>query len=97
MAGRLGASLTTGAPSRNQHDPDKSWVMVEVPAFSGQDNSCGEANYSDGNNDKHGFHILFNTARGSRSCNQAGHPNDIPAGKVNPIRGERVGRPAIRR
>jgi hypothetical protein len=28
-----------------------------VPAFSGHHNSCGEANYCDGNNDKRGFHI----------------------------------------
>jgi hypothetical protein len=32
--------------------------MVEVPAFSGAQNSCGEANNGDGNDDQRSFHIL---------------------------------------
>ena len=28
--------LSPANPTRNQHDPDQSWVMVEVPAFTGQ-------------------------------------------------------------
>jgi hypothetical protein len=54
--------------------------MVEVLAFSGEHNSCGEANNGDGNNDKRGFHIPFNTAWTWRSCNQAGQADDILAG-----------------
>ena len=29
--------LSPANPTRNQHDPDQSWVMVEVPAFTGQE------------------------------------------------------------
>ncbi|MGP8202111.1 MAG: hypothetical protein ACLQU4_21700 [Limisphaerales bacterium] len=39
-----------GTPSRNPNHPHNTWVMVEVPAIFGQQNS-GEANNGDGNDD----------------------------------------------